>query len=79
MSEWAYTVIGTNVVIDCGTAEEAVAYERELWANQPYAPATPAPLDGTLTECPLKGVHEHAFRGPHRFREWEPDHTEETP
>ena len=44
MSEWAYTVIGTNVIIDCGTAEEAVAYERELWANQPYAPATPAPL-----------------------------------
>jgi len=46
VSDWkAYTVIGTNVVIDCGTAEEAVAYERELWANQPYAPTTPAPLD----------------------------------
>jgi len=49
VSEWAYTVIGTNVVIDCGTAEEAVAYERELWANQPYAPTTPAPLDGRRT------------------------------
>ena len=46
MSDKAYTVIGTNVVIDCGTVEEAIAYERELWANQPYAPATPAPLDG---------------------------------
>jgi len=45
MSDKAYTVIGTNVVIDCGTVEEAIAYERELWANQPYAPATPAPLD----------------------------------
>lgn len=39
MSDKAYTVIGTNVVIDCGTVEEAIAYERELWANQPYAPA----------------------------------------
>ena len=49
MSDWkAYTVIGTNVVIDCGTVEEAIAYERELWANQPYAPATPAPLDVAL-------------------------------
>jgi len=45
VSDKAYTVIGTNVVIDCGTVEEAIAYERELWANQPYAPATPAPLD----------------------------------
>jgi hypothetical protein len=27
---------------------------------------------GTMTECPLEGVHEHAFRGPHRFREWYP-------
>jgi len=46
VSDWkAYTVIGTNVVIDCGTVEEAIAYERELWANQPYAPPTPAPLD----------------------------------
>jgi len=50
VSDKAYTVIGTNVVIDCGTVEEAIAYERELWANQPYAPpvytlaATPAPL-----------------------------------
>jgi len=43
VSEWVYTVIGTNVVIDCGTVEEAIAYERELWANHPYAP--PAPLD----------------------------------
>jgi hypothetical protein len=25
---------------------------------------------GTETYCPLVGVHEHAFRGPHRFREW---------
>jgi len=49
VSDWkAYTVIGTNVVIDCGTVEEAIAYERELWANQPYAPATPAPLDVAL-------------------------------
>jgi hypothetical protein len=46
VSDKAYTVIGTNVVIDCGTVEEAIAYERELWANQP---ATPAPLD----ECPV--------------------------
>jgi hypothetical protein len=49
MSDKAYTVIGTNVVIDCGTVEEAIAYERELWANQPYAPATPAPLDQQTT------------------------------
>ena len=39
MSERSYTVIGTNVVIDCGTVEEAVAYERELWMNHPAAPA----------------------------------------
>ena len=37
MSEWAYTVIGTNVVIDCETVEEAVAYMDRL-------AATPAPL-----------------------------------
>jgi len=28
------------------------------------------PERGTVTECPLKGVHEHVFRGPHGFREW---------
>ena len=38
MSDWkAYTVIGTNVVIDCGTVEEAIAYMDRL-------AATPAPL-----------------------------------
>jgi len=37
VSEWAYTVIGTNVVIDCETVEEAVAYMDRL-------AATPAPL-----------------------------------
>jgi hypothetical protein len=31
-----------------------------------------ATAPGTLTNCPLAGVHEHVFRGPHRFREWEP-------
>jgi hypothetical protein len=38
------------------------------------ATPAPAPLDveGTLTACPLVGVHAHSFRGPHRFREWEP-------
>lgn len=30
------------------------------------------PADGTTTDCPLVGVHEHAFRGPHRFHEWDP-------
>ena len=56
MSDWkAYTVIGTNVVIDCGTVEEAIAYERELWANQPYAPATPAPH---LADCGYDEPHE---------------------
>ena len=30
------------------------------------------PVGGIETRCPLVGVHEHAFRGPHRFREWEP-------
>ena len=30
------------------------------------------PDAGTTTDCPLVGVHEHAFRGPHRFHEWEP-------
>jgi hypothetical protein len=39
--------------------------------------SAPRPLDdgagtGTETNCPLEGVHEHPFRGPHRFREWEP-------
>lgn len=29
-------------------------------------------VSGTLTNCPIEGVHEHVFRGPHRFREWEP-------
>lgn len=28
---------------------------------------------GTTTDCTLPGVHEHAFRGPHRFHEWDPD------
>jgi hypothetical protein len=27
---------------------------------------------GTMTWCPLPGVHEHAFRGPHKFKEWDP-------
>jgi hypothetical protein len=31
-----------------------------------------AEAGGTLTRCPVVGVHEHAFRGPHRFREWDP-------
>jgi hypothetical protein len=30
---------------------------------------------GTRTDCSLEGVHEHAFRGPHTFREWEPGTT----
>ncbi len=30
-------------------------------------------VGGTTTDCPLVGVHEHAFRGPHRFHEWDPD------
>ena len=34
--------------------------------------SAPRPHDGTETNCPLEGVHEHPFRGPHRFREWEP-------
>jgi len=58
MSDKAYTVIGTNVIIDCGTAEEAIAYERELWANQPYAPATPAPLDVGLRAAALRVIEE---------------------
>ena len=43
MSDKAITVIGTNVVIDCGTVEEALAYERELWVNQPASALTVAP------------------------------------
>jgi plasmid stabilization system protein ParE len=27
---------------------------------------------GVMTWCPLTGVHEHAFRGPHKFKEWDP-------
>jgi hypothetical protein len=38
-------------------------------------PAPRTPDDGTLTNCPLDGVHEHAFRGPHTFREWDPGTT----
>lgn len=30
---------------------------------------------GTDTYCPVEGVHPHAFRGPHHFREWDPDAT----
>ena len=26
--------------------------------------------DGTTTDCPQMGVHDHPFRGPHRFTEW---------
>jgi len=60
MSDKAYTVIGTNVIIDCGTAEEAIAYERELWANQPYAPATPAPLGPLVADgCPACHHPDH--------------------
>ena len=35
----------------------------------------PRPLgvgDGTTTDCPQTGVHNHPFRGPHRFTEWYP-------
>ena len=28
---------------------------------------------GHDTYCPVEGVHPHAFRGPHHFREWDPD------
>jgi hypothetical protein len=28
--------------------------------------------EATTTDCPLRGVHAHAFRGPHRFHEWDP-------
>ena len=27
---------------------------------------------GTYNQCSMEGVHEHGFRGPHRFREWYP-------
>jgi hypothetical protein len=27
---------------------------------------------GTMTRCNIVGIHEHVFRGPHRFKEWEP-------
>ena len=37
------------------------------------AAAGPRDEGGTLTRCSIEGVHEHAFRGPHRFREWDPD------
>ena len=40
----AITVIGTNVVIDCETVEEAVAYMDRL-------AATPAPLDQRQHQC----------------------------
>lgn len=29
-------------------------------------------LSGTFNDCTLHGPHEHAFRGPHYFREWDP-------
>jgi hypothetical protein len=62
-----------------GLSEEEAA---EAWAESiadhedgcPALAATPAPeTSGTTTDCPLVGVHEHAFRGPHRFREWDPE------
>lgn len=34
------------------------------------AQSTPEP-SGTLTDCPIEGVHPHPFRGPHKFREWD--------
>jgi len=85
MSDKAYTVIGTNVVIDCGTVEEAIAYERELWANQPYAPATPDPLaqqttttddDAWLTgKTQTRQVPEWASEGYHHTERPERDAT----
>ena len=41
------------------------------WVIEGWLAAAPVP-SGTETNCPIEGVHEHAFRGPHRFREWEP-------
>jgi hypothetical protein len=32
---------------------------------------------GVQTDCPLEGVHNHSFRGPHTFREWYPAFTPE--
>lgn len=33
-------------------------------------PVEPGVGNGVGTDCPLEGVHEHAFRGRHRFIEW---------
>lgn len=38
-----------------------------------------SPSPDTTTHCPMHGVHEHAFRGPHVFREWEPGEPRESP
>jgi len=76
VSDWkAYTVIGTNVVIDCGTVEEAIAYMDRLHA-------TPAPLDGHQTPGEF-----HDYRvacsvcGEPGFLHvsWRPEKFEETP
>jgi hypothetical protein len=65
-------------------AEQLVAFLAErgyrIEAAQPEAQPAEAGFilvgpteEGTTTLCPLVGVHVHAFRGPHRFHEWDPD------
>lgn len=67
------------------TEDERLAFIRERVADNPGGftddfrfllatlDAARAPRndgDGTTTDCPQEGVHDHPFRGPHRFTEW---------
>lgn len=55
----------------------AVNWDAALAAAEAARAADPPALDVIETRCPLVGVHEHAFRGPHRFREWDPADADE--
>lgn len=47
---------------------------RSILTGEPFLLSGPSATEpvGIETRCPIVGVHEHAFRGPHRFQEWEP-------
>jgi hypothetical protein len=63
-------VVGLDVVERCGA--DLIKWPCDTAQLIAALDAQPVGLDGTETHCPIEGVHTHAFRGPHRFREWEP-------
>ena len=75
---YAVGVIGHNVVIDCGTHEEALAYIERMEAAQPAAPAeglTPHPGEHhdyrmTCARCGEPGYLFVGFHSPGETFRW---------